>query len=61
MAQCVEVFIVRKNDQGTLFFYPGLSLYQTHQHEWQCVPKSKPVSVDDSLAKNGIPRAKCQI
>lgn len=43
-----------------LGFCSGFSLHQTHQQEWQSIPKSKPVSVDDSLAKDDIPRAKCQ-
>lgn len=57
IAQCVEVFFtVFKKDQNPWDFVLDL---ETHQHEWLGTPQSKPVSVDDSLAKDGIPRAKC--
>lgn len=59
ITQCVEVFCSAQEGSESLGFYPGFSLYETHQHEWLGTPKSKPVSVDDSLAKDGIPRAKC--
>lgn len=62
IAQCVEVFFCSVQEgSGSLGFCPGFSLYETHQHEWLGTPKSKPVSVDDSLAKGGIPRAECSI